>query len=90
MKSYYKYHRWGFQKGKNFQKFTIGRGCIDLKNSTFLLLGAQCISDKILKVASSDAILKVGPKKFGMVISNGISSKLLWMNFVTSMLETGD
>ena len=63
LKSYYKYHRWGFQKGKNFQKITIGRGCIDLKNSKFLLLWAQCISDKILKVASSEAILKVGPKK---------------------------
>ena len=80
LKSYYEYHRWGFQKGKNFQKITIGRGCIDLRNSTFLFLWAQCISDKILKLASSEAILKVGPNKIGMVISNGIRSKLLWMN----------
>ena len=90
LKSYYKYYRWGVQKGKNFQKNIIGRGCNDLKNSTFLLLWAQCISDKILKVASSDAILKVGPKKFGMVISNGIGTKLLWMNLMTSMSVMGD
>ena len=45
LKSYHKYHRSGFQKGKNFQIFTIGRRCIDLKNSTFLLLWAQCILD---------------------------------------------
>ena len=81
LESYYEYHRWGFWKGKNIQKITIGRGCIDLKNSTFLLLGAQCISDKILKVASSEAILKGGPKKLEWLYQMGLgqsSYEWLW------------
>ena len=39
LKSYYKYYRRGVQKGKIFQKNIVGRGCNDLKNSTFFYYG---------------------------------------------------
>ena len=69
LKFYYEYHICGFKKTKNEQNIPIGRGCMNSKNKAFTIGWAQCISDTISKMASAQAKMRLGKKKFHTVVS---------------------
>ena len=68
LKSYYKYHMWGIQKSKIYQKIQIERGCKDLKNSTLILWWAHCVSDWFWIMTSDMVKLRMDKKTFDLVL----------------------
>ena len=62
LKSYYEYHIWGFQKGKNCQNIPILRGCMNFKNLAFTLGWAQSVSNFFSKNGFCLTQIELGQK----------------------------
>ena len=52
-----------YKKSKMSQIF-LGRGCMNSKNKAFTIRWAQCISDTVSKMASTQAKMRLGKKLF--------------------------
>ena len=72
LKSYYEYHMWGIQNTKIYQKIQIERGCKNLKNSTFILWWAHCVSDWFWLMTSDMVKLRIDKKTFYLVLINRV------------------